>query len=148
MRWYAIALLLAAGPAACAADAVDAETARRAQELADTYERGGDQAALVAADPVASDQLAEAEVLLLEAEEAVQRGEPAAATKPFLAGTETLRAIDPTKRAGLEKRLRAADARLTRLARALLAAPGVLPRTDGPAEPAATDVPAAATKDD
>ncbi|HYE07566.1 MAG TPA: hypothetical protein VEL07_18760 [Planctomycetota bacterium] len=136
-------LLVAAAGAADAGAALDAETARRAQELAEAYERGADEPAGVV-DPLAAEQLAEAELLLLEAEEAVARGKATDATKPFLTGSRLLRAIEPTRRAGLEKRLRAADARLTKLARALLATPDLLPGAEHAtdAEPVAT-VPAA-----
>ncbi|MBA3939386.1 MAG: hypothetical protein H0X38_18205, partial [Planctomycetes bacterium] len=86
-------------------------------------------------DPEAENTLAEAEILLLEAQTYLDQKQPLKAGETFVAASAKLQGIPVEQRKPLGKRLVAANAKLTGLSRLLLDEPKLDPGRAGPAAP-------------
>jgi hypothetical protein len=125
-------------PAASGPTVLDGVTQRRAEQVADDY-LAQQQALKVALDPQSLLDLANAEVLLLEAKTYLDQHQPAKAGADYVAAGDKLHDIKSDQRPLLGKRLRQAEDQLTALSLALLKSDAV--------DPAAGHLPAPANQD-
>lgn len=100
------------------APVLDAVTAKRAAQAADAYLQSTNP---VHADATAEKTLAEAEILLLEAQGFLEVKDPLKAGESYLEAVKKLSAIPDEQRPALGNRLRKASLTLTALSRRLLA---------------------------